>query len=122
MKLLNQISLARDKPMTAAEAITAAAATDEGIAGLFEMLARNAGASDAMVWLMSEANYRDHTVFLLQSTIERAMNTRAYIRKSQPVTLREPADTHDRISVVLCVIWSAPTETLPLHSQHGQGQ
>src|SRR5262245_40846564 len=32
-----------------------------------------------------------------------------------------PADTYDRISVV-CVTWGAPTEALPLHLQHGQGQ
>ena len=71
--------------MTAAEAITAAAATDEGIAGLFEMLVRNAGVSDAVVWLMSEANYRDPHCLSIAIN-DRARNEHARLHKEEPAS------------------------------------
>ncbi len=71
--------------MTAAQAITAAAATDEGVAGLFEMLVRNTGVSDGMVWLMSEANYRDPRCLSIAIN-DSARNELARLHKEEPAS------------------------------------
>src|SRR5262249_36897361 len=78
--IVKSISLARDKPMTAAQAIAGAAATDEGISGLFEMLVTNTGSSDGMVWLMSEADYRDPRCLSIAIN-ERARNELARLHR-----------------------------------------